>query len=202
MRRRRSSCARRRRRSRRRGRCGSRSRASGSTTPTSSARQGLYQDAPPMPSVIGYEVVGRVDALGAGVDGFSPGQRVTALTRFGGYATHALDRRARRGADRRRHGRRRRRGAADAGLHGVLHGRGDGAPASRRPRARARRRRRRRHAAGAALQAPRLRRLRHGRIGRQARPAARARRRSRDQLPQRRFRRRGAPPARRAPAST
>lgn len=55
-----------------------------------SARQGLYQDAPPMPSVIGYEVVGRVDGLGAGVDGFSVGQRVTALTRFGGYATHAL----------------------------------------------------------------------------------------------------------------
>ena len=54
------------------------------------ARHGLYQDAPPMPSVIGYEVVGRVDALGAGVEGFSAGQRVTALTRFGGYATHAL----------------------------------------------------------------------------------------------------------------
>jgi NADPH2:quinone reductase len=50
----------------------------------------LYEDAPPMPSVIGYEVVGRVDALGAGVDGLALGQRVTALTRFGGYATHAL----------------------------------------------------------------------------------------------------------------
>ena len=55
-----------------------------------SARQGLYQDAPPMPSVIGYEVVGRVDALGSGVEGLGVGQRVTALTRFGGYATHAL----------------------------------------------------------------------------------------------------------------
>jgi NADPH2:quinone reductase len=55
-----------------------------------SARQGLYQDAPPLPSVIGYEVVGRVDALGHGVDGLRLGQRVTALTRFGGYATHAL----------------------------------------------------------------------------------------------------------------
>ena len=54
------------------------------------ARHGLYQDAPPMPSIIGYEVVGRVDALGVGVDGFTPGQRVAALTRFGGYATHAL----------------------------------------------------------------------------------------------------------------
>jgi NADPH:quinone reductase-like Zn-dependent oxidoreductase len=55
-----------------------------------SARQGLYQDAPPMPSVIGYEVVGRVDALGPGVENLAPGQRVTALTRFGGYATHAV----------------------------------------------------------------------------------------------------------------
>src|SRR5262245_24201015 len=55
-----------------------------------SARQGLYQDAPPMPSVIGYEVVGHIDGLGAGVEGLAKGQRVTALTRFGGYATHAL----------------------------------------------------------------------------------------------------------------
>jgi NADPH:quinone reductase-like Zn-dependent oxidoreductase len=55
-----------------------------------SARQGTYQDAPPIPCVIGYEVVGRVDALGAGVPGPAPGTRVTALTRFGGYATHAV----------------------------------------------------------------------------------------------------------------
>ena len=55
-----------------------------------SARQGLYQDAPPMPSVIGYEVVGRIDAVGADVQDLNVGQRVTALTRFGGYATHAL----------------------------------------------------------------------------------------------------------------
>jgi len=55
-----------------------------------SARHGLYQDAPPMPSVLGYEVVGRVDSIGAGVEGFSEGQRVTALTRFGGYATSAV----------------------------------------------------------------------------------------------------------------
>ncbi len=55
-----------------------------------SARHGLYQDAPPMPSVLGYEVVGRIDSIGAGVEGFSEGQRVTALTRFGGYATSAV----------------------------------------------------------------------------------------------------------------
>lgn len=55
-----------------------------------SARQGTYLDAPPPPSVIGYEVVGRIDDLGPGVNGFAPGQRVTALTRFGGYATQAV----------------------------------------------------------------------------------------------------------------
>ncbi len=55
-----------------------------------SARHGTYQDAPPLPSVIGYEVVGRVEKLGAGVSEPALGTRVTALTRFGGYATHAL----------------------------------------------------------------------------------------------------------------
>ncbi len=55
-----------------------------------SARHGLYQDAPPMPSVLGYEVVGRIDGVGAGVSGLSEGERVCALTRFGGYATRAV----------------------------------------------------------------------------------------------------------------
>lgn len=55
-----------------------------------SARRGTYRDAPPLPSVIGYEVVGRVDRLGAGVEDLREGQRVAALTRFGAYATLAL----------------------------------------------------------------------------------------------------------------
>ena len=55
-----------------------------------SARQGTYLDAPPIPSVLGYEVVGRIDALGSGVGGLAIGQRVVALTRFGGYATAAV----------------------------------------------------------------------------------------------------------------
>ncbi len=54
------------------------------------ARQGTYLDAPPIPCVIGYEVVGHVDALGAGATGIEIGQRVAALTRFGGYATVAV----------------------------------------------------------------------------------------------------------------
>jgi NADPH:quinone reductase-like Zn-dependent oxidoreductase len=50
------------------------------------ARLGLYPDAPKPPMVVGYEVVGFVDAIGAAVTGFSEGDRVFALTRFGGYA--------------------------------------------------------------------------------------------------------------------
>lgn len=50
------------------------------------ARLGLYPDAPPPPCVVGYEVAGRIDAIGAAVTGFHEGDRVLALTRFGGYA--------------------------------------------------------------------------------------------------------------------
>lgn len=50
------------------------------------ARLGLYADAPKPPLVVGYEVAGHVDALGASVTGFSEGDRVVALTRFGGYS--------------------------------------------------------------------------------------------------------------------
>ena len=50
------------------------------------ARLGLYPDAPRPPMVVGYEVVGHVDAIGRMVTGFSEGDRVFALTRFGGYA--------------------------------------------------------------------------------------------------------------------
>lgn len=51
-----------------------------------SARAGLYADAPPAPLVVGYEVAGEVDAVGDGVTSFSPGERVLAITRFGGYS--------------------------------------------------------------------------------------------------------------------
>jgi synaptic vesicle membrane protein VAT-1 len=50
------------------------------------ARLGLYPDAPKPPMVVGYEVAGKVDAVGRTVVGFAPGERVLALTRFGGYA--------------------------------------------------------------------------------------------------------------------
>lgn len=50
------------------------------------ARMGLYPDAPKIPCVVGYEVAGRVDALGEGITEFQIGQHVMALTHFGGYA--------------------------------------------------------------------------------------------------------------------
>jgi len=52
-----------------------------------SARAGLYPDAPKPPMVVGYEVSGVVDEVGAGVTRFAAGDRVLALTRFGGYSS-------------------------------------------------------------------------------------------------------------------
>ena len=49
-------------------------------------RMGLYPDLPPVPVVPGYEVAGRVDAVGANVDAAWIGRDVVAMTRFGGYA--------------------------------------------------------------------------------------------------------------------
>ncbi|MFE3291037.1 zinc-binding dehydrogenase [Rhodococcus sp. NPDC059234] len=50
------------------------------------ARLGLYADAPPLPSVVGYEVSGEVVETGPETTDFAVGDRVFAGTRFGGYA--------------------------------------------------------------------------------------------------------------------
>jgi len=50
-------------------------------------RLGLYQAAPPIPFVPGLEVAGVVVARGEGVDRPAVGERVIAVTRFGGYTT-------------------------------------------------------------------------------------------------------------------
>jgi NADPH:quinone reductase-like Zn-dependent oxidoreductase len=54
------------------------------------ARHGLYQDAPKVPCVVGYEVSGVIDAAGSGVDVSWVGKDVVALTRFGGYSDVAI----------------------------------------------------------------------------------------------------------------
>ncbi|MFN0061098.1 MAG: synaptic vesicle VAT-1 family membrane protein [Myxococcaceae bacterium] len=49
------------------------------------ARVGLYPDAPPPPTVLGYEAAGIIEAVGPHVT-LRPGQRAVALTHFGGQA--------------------------------------------------------------------------------------------------------------------
>ena len=50
-------------------------------------RLGFYPDAPPRPFVPGYEVAGRVAAVGRKVEGLAKGDPVAAGTYFGGYAS-------------------------------------------------------------------------------------------------------------------
>jgi NADPH:quinone reductase-like Zn-dependent oxidoreductase len=50
------------------------------------ARRGLYPDAPKLPTVVGYEVSGVVDAAGPDARADWVGREVFALTRFNGYA--------------------------------------------------------------------------------------------------------------------
>lgn len=51
-------------------------------------RRGLYDGAPKLPSVIGFDAVGTVESAGINAAQFKPGDRVLCLTRFGAYAEY------------------------------------------------------------------------------------------------------------------
>jgi NADPH:quinone reductase-like Zn-dependent oxidoreductase len=53
-------------------------------------REGLYPGTPRYPFAPGYDVVGDVDAVGAGVDASLMGKRMAALTVTGGYARYII----------------------------------------------------------------------------------------------------------------
>lgn len=50
------------------------------------ARQGMYREAPPLPCVLGYEVVGKIIKVGKDASQDLLHKRVVAFTRFGGYS--------------------------------------------------------------------------------------------------------------------
>ncbi len=52
------------------------------------ARLGQYQDCPPLPTIIGYEAVGRVEKIGKNITTVKKGDRVLVFTRFGGYSQY------------------------------------------------------------------------------------------------------------------
>ncbi|MBJ6371687.1 NADPH:quinone oxidoreductase family protein [Sedimentitalea arenosa] len=63
-------------------------RAAGVNFPDTLMIRDLYQVKPPRPFAPGGEVAGEIDAVGEGVSGLSVGDRVLALSGFGGFATH------------------------------------------------------------------------------------------------------------------
>ena len=52
------------------------------------ARNKLYGEAPALPCILGYDVVGRITKIGKNISAEKIGKRVLAFTRFGGYAKH------------------------------------------------------------------------------------------------------------------
>lgn len=64
--------------------------ASGISYAEHAMRLGRYPGQPKFPFVPGYDLVGTVTAIGPGVDDALLGQRVAAMTKTRGWATHAL----------------------------------------------------------------------------------------------------------------
>jgi NADPH2:quinone reductase len=62
--------------------------AAGVNFPDTLMIRDLYQMKPPRPFAPGGEIAGEVLALGEGVTGLAPGDRILALTGHGGFATH------------------------------------------------------------------------------------------------------------------
>ena len=52
------------------------------------ARRGMYAPVNKLPFILGYDVVGKISAVGAGGNSDLIGKRVVSLTRFGGYKSH------------------------------------------------------------------------------------------------------------------
>ena len=65
-------------------------RAAGVNFPDTLMIRDLYQLKPPRPFAPGGEIAGEVIAVGDAVEGFSVGNRILALTGFGGFATHLV----------------------------------------------------------------------------------------------------------------
>jgi NADPH2:quinone reductase len=64
--------------------------AAGLNFPDTLIIQDLYQMKPPRPFAPGGEVAGEVEAIGEGVTTLAVGDRVLAMTGFGGFATHII----------------------------------------------------------------------------------------------------------------
>lgn len=62
--------------------------AAGLNFPDTLIIKDLYQMKPPRPFAPGGEIAGEIEAIGDGVSGLSVGDRVLAMTGFGGFATH------------------------------------------------------------------------------------------------------------------
>jgi NADPH:quinone reductase-like Zn-dependent oxidoreductase len=60
--------------------------AAGVSLPDLMMREGVHPETPPLPFTPGWDLIGMVDSLGAGISGIEPGQIVAALPIRGAYA--------------------------------------------------------------------------------------------------------------------